>query len=164
VKAGDLVLCHGTGLVSRSIRWAQRNLENTEYSEWNHVAVLDREVDGVWYVIQADSAGVTDTRPLDTITPGGRYEIVELPSCVDRELFLAFLRSQVGSKYGFLTIASCAFDMWLPDAICLRRNGTWICSGLVAGALWFAGFEQALLWGDLYTVTPAEIAQAILGL
>lgn len=161
MKAGDLVLCHSKGIIGRSIRWAQRNLENNGYSEWNHVAVLDRQVGGEWYVIQAEAAGVTDNKPLSSVAPGGKYEVCPLPGEIDENLFLHFVRSQVGSKYGFLTILSCAFDMALPDAICLRRNKTWICSGLVAGGLWFSGYLKVLGWGDLYTVTPAEIAQVI---
>lgn len=159
MQAGDLVLCHSKGIIGASIRWAERSLENSHYSEWNHVAVLDREVDGEWYVIQAEAKGVTNDKKLESVAPGGNYEVVELPHSANRELFLAFVRSQVGSKYGYLSIVSCALDMALPDAICLRKSKTWICSGLVAGGLWYAGFPEVLKWPDLYTITPAEIAQ-----
>ena len=164
MKAGDLVLCHSTGIVGRSIRWAQRNLENSDYSEWNHVAVLDRQVGDEWYVVQAEAAGVTNDKPLASVAPGGKSKILALPEGANPALFLEFVRSQVGSSYGYLSILSCAFDMVLPDAVCLRRNGTWICSGLVAGGLLFSGYSPALVWGDIYTVTPAEIAQIITSL
>lgn len=161
MKAGDLVLCHSTGIIGKGIRWAQRNLENSHFSQWNHVAILDRKMGDEWYVIQAEASGVTNDKPLSSVAPGGKYEIVPLPDDVDENLFLHFVRSQVGSSYGFLTILSCAMDMFLPDSVCLRRNNTWICSGLVAGGLWFSGFLEATRWGDLYTITPAEIAQVI---
>lgn len=161
MKSGDLVLCHSKGLIGSAIRWAERKMFNNQYAKWNHVGILDRQdQNGNWFVIQAEAKGVTDIHTLDTIAPGGEYEIVPLPAGLDKDKFLKFARAQVGAEYGWLSILSCALDMFLPDSICLRKNETWICSGLVAGALWFAGFTDAMTWPDLYTVTPAEIAQA----
>lgn len=160
MQAGDIVVCTSKGLIGASIRWAQKRSGEKDWDK-NHVAVLNEQVGNDWTVIQADAAGVTDNELLSTIAPGGSYSIINLPSTIDRGRFLTFLRTQVGSKYGYLSIVSCSFDMWLPDAICLRRADTWICSGLVAGALWFCGFPAAADWHDLYTVTPAEITAAL---
>jgi len=162
VEAGDIVLCHSKGLIGASIRWAQRRVKiEKKNSKWNHVAVLKEKVGDDWVVIQAEAAGVTDNKLLSSVAPGGMYEVVPLPAQVNRADFLNFLHTQISKPYGFLTIFSCALDMFLPDSICLRKNNTWICSGLVAGALWFCGYPQACDWHDLYTVTPAEIANII---
>jgi len=159
MKAGDLVLCHSTGILGRAIRIAEKRLQNSQFSEWNHIAILDREVDGEWYVIQAEAHGVTNDKKLSSVAPGGRYEVITLPAGVDVDKVLTFARAQVGDAYSWLSILSCAFDMWLPQAICFRRGDTWICSGLAAAALWFGGFEKMVHLNDVYTCTPAEIAQ-----
>ena len=126
-----------------------------------HVAILDRFVDGKWYLVQAQPKGISDNLTLEQSAFGGTYEVVQLPSTVDRERVLKFVRSQVGLKYSYLSILSCAFDNILPDAICLRKSKTWICSGLVAGALWYGGFPKAMEWPDLYSITPSEVAGAV---
>jgi hypothetical protein len=159
MKSGDLVFCHTNGVIGKSIRWAQRNEGDGRFSKWNHVAVLDRlDSNGHWLVIQAEPKGVTNDKCLGTL---GVYEIVPLPNGVDAEKFLRFVRSQVGHRYGYLSIFSCALDMYLPDSVCLRQAKTWICSGLVAAALMFAGFEPAMSWSDIYTNTPAGLAHMV---
>jgi hypothetical protein len=162
VQSGDLVFCHSKGIIGASIRWAQKRFEKTHFSQWNHVAVLHKQVGDDWTIIQAEAKGVTSDKMLSSVAPGGTYEVVLFPADLDRVRFMNFLLTQVGSKYGFLSIFSCALDMALPDAVCLRKDNTWICSGLVAGALWFCGFAKACDWGDLYTTTPAEVAAAII--
>jgi len=165
MQEGDLVFCHSKGIIGSGIRWSQRHMQYSSYSRWNHVAVLDRiayqdnDSEPEWFVIQAEAAGVTNNHTLSSVAPGGTYEIISLPAHVDRDKFLEFVRSQVGAEYGYLSIASCALDMFLPDSICLRKADTWICSGLVAGGLMFAGFDCAKTWVDIYTVVPAEIAE-----
>ena len=162
MKQGDLVFCHSKGIIGASIRWAQKRLDRSHYYKWNHVAVLHEQVGDDWTIIQAEAKGVTNDKMLSSVAPGGSYEVVPFPEHLDQVRFMNFLLTQVGSKYGFLTIFSCALDMALPDAVCLRKDNTWICSGLVAGALWFCGFAKACDWGDLYTTTPAEVAAAII--
>ena len=161
MKPGDLVFCTSKGIIGSAIRWAQRKDIGEVYAKYNHVAILDREENGEWYVIQAEAAGVTNDKKLTSVAPGGKYRVVALPESVDVDKFLEFARSQVGSAYGYTSILSCAFDLLLPDRICLRKTGTWICSGLAAGALMYAGFKGAQGWPDLYTVTPSQIAYAI---
>lgn len=159
MQAGDLVFCHNKGLIGAGIRWAQRRLHNIGTAhKWNHVGILNERLEnGDWTVIQANSKGVSDNGLLSEIAPGGLYEVHSLPSEVDRTLFLAFCRLQVGAEYGYLSDISVALDLFLPESICLRRSGTWICSGLVAGGLWFCGYPKMADVTDLYTVTPAEI-------
>ena len=172
MKSGDIVICHSKGLIGAAIRFAQRRMRKhyfhspiggleDKWWQWNHIAVINKDMgDGQWTIIQAEAKGVTDYRLLSSVAPGGRYIVIPLPDCVDRNQFLDFLHSQVGKRYGFMSILSCAFDMVLPDMICLRKSDTWICSGLVAAALVFAGFHGAFVWPDFYTVVPAEIAES----
>jgi hypothetical protein len=157
MNSGDLVFCKTSGIIGHAIRRAQKRLHNLGmHHQWNHVAVLDRQLpDGNWTVIQAEPRGVTNDKTLETL---GEYEVVSLPSEVAKTRFLAFLRMQVGSQYGFLSIASVALDLFLPESICVRRPGTWVCSALVGGALWFCGFPKMSEVTDLYTLTPAEIS------
>jgi hypothetical protein len=159
MNSGDLVFCHTKGIIGKGIRWAQRNEGDGRYARWNHVAVLDRlDANGNWLVVQAEPTGVTDNKPLTTL---GEYEIKPLPQGVDAKNFLSFVRSQVGHSYGFLSIFSCALDMFLPDSICLRQANTWICSGLVAAGLMYAGCVDATSWSDVYTRTPAYLAYLV---
>lgn len=161
MKPGDLVFCTSKGIIGSAIRWAQRKEIGEVYAKYNHVAIIDREENGEWYVIQAEAAGVTNDKKLTSVAPGGKYKVVELPADLDADQFLEFARSQVGSAYGYSTILSCALDMLLPDRICLRKSGTWICSALAGASLMYAGFKGAQGWPDIYTVTPSQIAYAI---
>ena len=157
--AGDLVFAHSTGVIGKAIRFAER-IRGKGGGNWNHVAILSHQVDGVWYVIQAEAKGVTNDKPLDTVAPGGHYEIVSLSDAtVDRFSFYEFISSQVGAKYGYLSIMSCAFDIIIPDAICLRQSKTWICSGLAAAGLLAGDYKPAREWArkDIYTTMPSEI-------
>ena len=160
MQAGDLIFAHSKGIIGKAIRFGELFRGGSKGSKWNHVAILDRPTDnGDWYIIQAEAKGVTNDKLLSSIAPGGHYEVVPLPLTVQHKDVLEFARGQVGAKYGIITILSCVLDILLPDAICLRRAHTWICSGLVAGALLFAGYQPALKWAeqDLYTMTPKEV-------
>ena len=156
--AGDLAFCHSNGIVGKAIRFAQRHDKDGKDAQWNHVAVLDRCIDGTWYVIQAEAHGVTNDKPLSTV---GEYEIVPFPAHANRTKFIEFVSSKVGSKYGFLTILSIALNMILPDKVIFRKAGTYICSGLVSVGLNYAGFAPVCASSDLYSVTPARTARYI---
>ena len=170
MKQGDIVICTSSGLIGAGIRWVQHRSRKhylvapidgrDKWWQYNHIAVLNEQTDKGWSIFQAEARGVTDFRCLDTVAPGGSYHVIALPDSVDREKFLQFLRAQVGKRYGYMSILSCFVDLVLPDKICLRQSDTWICSGLVVGALWYGGFPNAYKWPDLYTVVPAEIAEA----
>jgi len=171
VKQGDIVICTSSGLIGAGIRWVQHRSRKhylippidgrDKWWQYNHIAVInEQQADGKFTIFQAEARGVTDYRLLDTVAPGGTYQVIPLPDCVDRDKFLELLRGQVGKHYGYMSILSCFVDLILPDKICLRQSDTWNCSGLVAGALWYGGFPGAYTWPDLYTVVPAEIAEA----
>lgn len=167
-RPGDLVFCHSAGIVGKLIRlgqWLNRKTRSRGWYQENHVAVLDRwdPVAGDWTIIQAESRGVTDQAYLSSVTPNGNHRVVPLPSTVDRDAFVWFMRSQVGAHYGFLTIASIAFNILTPSFVHVdfRHDTTWICSAVASGGLWFAGWRPITIAPDLYSVTPAQLDQLI---
>lgn len=122
---------------------------------------IDRIEDGKAYVLQADQHGVTNDKELWTV---GEYEIVHLPVSLEPTRVLYFARQQLGSHYGWFTIATLALDIitprWFP-AFCPvnKTRPTWICSALSAESLRFAGwFHQ---WPDPMMVTPAQLYEAV---
>jgi hypothetical protein len=157
---GSLVFCHSKGIIGRAIRigeWLRYRRGDT----YNHVAILDEYVapsdaDPYWTVIQAEAHGVTRGARLDTVAPGGFYCIVQPPAGADPEKVLEFARSQVGRRYGWVTIASVIvtllvpfrfFDVMWPD--------TWICSAVGAECLRAGGWFRS--WPDVYQVLPSEL-------
>jgi hypothetical protein len=159
-KPGTIIFCHGTDLIGRVIRFGEW-LRWRPGSRFNHVAIVDRvEEDGTVYVIQAEARGVTALRKIDEIAPGGSYELVKLPRGVKAASVLEFARAQVGSKYGFGTIAAIVIDIltpgWFPSLRpANKKSNSWICSAVAAEALRFGGWYHE--WPDIYLVTPAQL-------
>jgi hypothetical protein len=155
-RPGDIVFAHSNGIMGRAIRFGEF-LRWRKGSHWNHACVVSRiGKDGTAYVIQADIHGVNEA-PLESV---GEYIILEPPAGVSRVKILNFTRNQVGSKYGILSIVSIVFDIlspnWFPS---LRRKNSWICSAVTGEALRFGGWLQN--WPDVYTVTPAQLFDAV---
>ena len=162
MQPGDVGFAHTTGIIGRAIRVGEAIRGSKNDAKWNHAFILDRPTEnGDWYIIQAEAKGVTNDKLLSQVAPGGNYEV----HSVGNQDALEFARAQVGSKYGIVTILSCVLDILLPDSICLRRSNTWICSGLVTGALMFAGytFTYEAAAKDIYTITPAELHRYLAG-
>lgn len=156
-KPGDIVFAHNTGLMARAIRLGEW-LRFRKGSYFNHACVVDRVEDGVAYVIQAEPRGVTSDKTLDSV---GEYVLFS-PSELDVQKILEFSRAQVGSRYGWLSIVSIVVDLVTPDWFpALRARGTWICSAVTAEALRYGGWLAE--WGDIYIVTPAQLAFAFAG-
>ena len=157
-QAGDIGFAHSNGIMGRAIRFGERLRWGEKPSHWNHAFIVDKvwlASDGhvVVTIIQAEPHGVTNDKLIESV---GDYILVEPNPNHSREDILAFAREQVGSQYGFLSIVSSALDIaspnWWPA---FRRRSTWICSALVAESLRYAGFLHS--WGDIYTVTPAQL-------
>lgn len=165
MKPGDIGFAHTTGIMGRAIRFGEAIRGAKNDAKWNHAFIIYQPVsegkDTDWYVIQAEASGVTCDKLLSEVAPGGDYEIIY--NQFDAEKVLAFAESQVGAKYGFVTIASCVLDILLPDSICLRKSDSWICSGLVAASLMFAGWPASttVARADLYSITPAELHESL---
>jgi len=166
-QPGDIGFAHSDGIFGKLIRFGERIRFGEKPSHWNHAFIVDRVVmegsitDGTatfkTYIIQAEPTGVTNDKLIESV---GSYTIVEPTPDMSRKDILAFARAQVGSKYGWGSIASVAIDIispnWWPS---FRRRGTWICSALVGEAVRYGGFLAP--WPDIYTVTPAQLFTAI---
>ena len=140
--------------------WLIRQGEHLNFKrgfEWNHMAIIDRVVDGECFVIQATLRGVTDTAKLSEVAPGGRYITMQPPLGTSRKQIVTFARAQVGLRYGFWTIAAITLDLlswqWFP-AFRGARKESWICSALGMESLRYGGALFDLL--DVYTITPAQ--------
>ena len=158
MNPGDIVFAHNSGWMARLIRvgeWLKLRQDT-----WNHVAILDRQIDGEWYVIQAEIRGVTNTGKLSEIAPGGNYEVIPCP-CNASEV-LRFARGEVGTEYGILTILAIAIDIltWsLVPSFRSSRRPSWICSALGAESLRFGGWYHR--YNSVYDVTPQDVYDAL---
>jgi hypothetical protein len=151
--AGDLVFFDSPGRVSWLIRLAQKLRWK---GDKNHVGWLDhQQADGTWDIGQAEGKGVTISEPL---VPTG-MTVVRLPAVCNREAFLYFARSQIGRKYGFLTVASVFVTLLTPKFFDVMLPNTWICSAVVAEAMRFAGWYRT--WPDIYQVAPDPLFAAL---
>ena len=160
-RKGDIVFAHTSGLMGRLIRMGERLRWKESASHWNHACVVSRVTKGVPYVIEATLKGVVES-PLSKYDD---YAVVRPPSCVDITKLVDFQKLQLSDHYGLLSILAIAIDLvdgnWMPE---LRKSGTWICSALTAEGLRVAGwFTPESNWGDIYTVTPAQLFQVLLG-
>jgi len=164
-QPGDIGFAHSDGIMGRAIRFGERIRWGESPSHWNHAFIVDtvKIVGSITEgyrteitVIQAEPSGVTDDKPISTV---GSYTLIEPDPTHSRRDILAFARAQVGSEYGWGSIASCALDCMTPNwAPSFRRPGTWICSALVAEALRYGGWLHN--FDDIYTVTPAQLFAA----
>lgn len=154
-RVGDIVFCHSNGAMGRLIRIGERLRWGEHASYWNHACIVSRVSKGIPYVIQADLKGVNEV-PLSST---GEYVLVAPPEEVNVDEMMTFLKAQVGSSYGILSILCIALDLITWNAApSLRRRGTWICSALVAESLRAGGwFIPESNYGDIYTVTPAQL-------
>ena len=163
-QPGDLVFCHSKGFISRAIRIAEW-FRFRGGDHYNHVAVLYDQISGTldtadnWLVIQAEGRGVTCTRTLDEVAPGGSYEVVPVIGLANTQNTVAFAFNEVGSKYGFLTIVSILFTLFTPKFVNIMLPNTWICSALAAESLRAGGWIHH--WDDLYQVNPAELYEVV---
>jgi hypothetical protein len=156
VIAGDIGFARTTGVMGRLIRFGEL-LKGKPGSEWNHQFIVDRQIDGEWYIIQATMRGVTDTAKLADVAPGGKYVTMSPPTECDRAKILEFNRAQVGDKYSFLTILSIAFDILTWNFVPAFMNSyrqSWVCSGLVNESMRYAGWLHEYI--NVYLVTPQQ--------
>ena len=162
-QPGDIGFAHSNGIMGRAIRFGERIRFGEKPSHWNHAFIVDTvERDGnewVVTVIQAEPHGVTCDKRIETV---GEYVLLAPHPTHDRGDILTFARAHIGDRYGFMSIVSEVLDIaspnWWPA---FRRRSTWICSALVAESLRFAGWLHD--WGDIYTVTPAQLFEAYTG-
>ena len=151
--AGDMVFYDSSGPVSWLLKVAQLIRWHGDKS---HVAWLDRQVDGQWFIGQAEGCGVTIDKPL---VLGPNDVIVKIPDGCDRAKALFFWRSQVGRKYGYLTVLSIFITEMMPWFVNVMLPDTWICSAVVAEGLRFGGWYHSV--PDIYQFAPDPLFTAL---
>jgi len=164
MRPGDIVVCHGTGFIA----WMIRVMERLRYRKgsaphWNHAALLVAPIPYVrpyadgkqdWMVIEATGKGVVHA----LLSELGEYEVLDSElDARGRTIAVEYAEITLGSRYGFLTIASIAVNLLLPTSWQVTRNGTFICSGLVAHALEHGGHFFPIKW-EADEVMPADLA------
>ena len=152
-QPGDLVFCHGTGIVDRAIQFGQW-LRWRKGSNFNHVQILDAYVNGRWQVIQAEGVGVTIGHPVDV-----NGVVKSCPPGLQRADVLSFARAQVGRKYGWASIASIVLTIAIPGSWSFPAGSTWICSALAAESLRCGGWIHD--WPAMEQVTPSQLWEAL---
>lgn len=163
---GDIGFCHSTGIIGRVIRFGER-LRFRNGSFWNHAFIVSDEVDasGEPLIIQAIAKGVDGSKPLSTVAPNGKYEVVALPAHVNADDVVAFAKQEIGTKYGYLSIVSTALRILLPKwfpMLTLRSGSSWYCSALAGESLRAGGWIHK--WPDVYSVVPSELYAALSGM
>ena len=162
-KPGQIGFAHTTGIMGKMIRFGEA-LKGKVGSEWNHAFIVSDEVSdtGEPLIIQATLKGVTGDKPLSSVAPGGRYTVIDLPEGVDPLQVVAFAKSQIGQRYGLLTILAIAVDIltwnWVPSFEGSRKP-SWICSALAAASLRCGGWIHT--WINDATVTPQMLFDAL---
>jgi hypothetical protein len=152
-NVGDAVLVHNRkGFVPRMIRWFQAlrfRGADRKYTYWNHVAFLATPQGDTY---EAGSKGIFAGHVLSY----SDFRVVPIDATdADRLEMVAFARSQLGVKYGFLTIASIAISLLLNTKYEFGKAGTWICS-----EFWNEAFERGgqSVPARCTRVMPADIA------
>jgi hypothetical protein len=157
-RHGDIVLCHGKGVISWAIRVGERLRHPKHACHWNHAGILMRPVahrwDPDWWVLAAGPKGVGWNK----LSEMGENVVVS--SRLDtrgRNLACEFAQRACGRKYGWLTIASILFNLATPNIWDFHRPGTFICSGLAARAMGQGGYAFPITT-DMDQVMPADLA------
>ena len=156
-KPGSIGVAHTPDAMGLLIRVGE-SIRFKRGSNWNHGFIVSDETDenGSPYLIQAQIKGVTDTMTLAELP--GDWMILPMPKGVNRARVLQFAKSQVGIRYGFVTILAIALDIltwnWFPSFRGARRQ-SWICSALAFESLRFGGYLHNVV--DIYEVTPADL-------
>jgi hypothetical protein len=160
MEPGDIGFAHTKDFIGKAIRFGEWvRWRKGDY--WNHVFVVDRIVDDVVYILQADSRGVTNGSTLASL---GEYVLVEMADHADKTTLLSFCRRQLKDGYSWSTILAIAVDIisprWFPSfRSASKRKASWICSTLTAEAMRFGGWYYS--WPDIYFVSPSQLYEAL---
>ncbi len=121
--------------------------------DFSHAAIIVCVVENFIQVAEMEYP----TWKLTTYDQLGSPTIIRAPDGINRQGAVNYALSRHGTHYGILTLFSILFNLFTPRAFRfdLHREGTLICSALVAWA-WMIGGWWGI--GDPYQVTPAELA------
>ncbi len=151
MRAGDIGFVEQRDFTSWWIRFAQRRkYGNVPAAKYNH-AFMCADEQGV--IIEANPSGVA----VDHISKYAGVDVVfkRPPYAVGAAaIAVRAMRSYVGERYGFLTIACVALSMLTGSRLRFGIAGTEICSGACADALTRANIDCG---PDPTYDTPADL-------
>ena len=158
IQPGDIVLAYTSGAYGRLIQFGQA-LRWRHHSKWHHSAlVVEIDAEGTVWCVQMARRG--ERVRLQDVAPGRPLKIISCPDGVDRQRAIDFANRVIGNKYGILTIISIAFNILTPSEfrVDIRRDGTLICSAMVARSLEHGGWWCPV---DPFQISPAEIDEIL---
>ncbi len=135
-RPGDFILTHGSGFISRFIRYGQSfafHGKNRKYIWWSHAAMI---VSAGGDLIEAEGAGVR--RGHLSEYAASDYHLVRLNTLAsdqDRAQICRYAEWCLGQEYGLLTNISIVLSVLTGSRFTFGFDGQSVCSGLVARAL-----------------------------
>jgi len=153
---GDFILVSTTGILAKFIRFGQfirYHGQMKPFSTWNHTAMI---VDETGTIIEAAGRGVRYSH-IDEYKDVEYYLVNTKLNKQSCDQAVAACKSFVKDKYGWLTIASIAFELITGIKLQFSINNSMICSGVVAQSLWAAG---VIFNRNPYQMMPADLASA----
>ena len=129
-RAGDCGFVSQTDLTARAIQFAQARKygKGSPASRFNHVFFVSDDVGGI---IQANQSGVERGRLSQYANQ--TYELKRPPyGPGGAQIAVAAAEAALGTKYGFLTIASVALSLLTGTKLRFGISGEEICSGAAA--------------------------------
>jgi hypothetical protein len=134
VQAGDIGLCHGTGLLDRTIEFGEKLRGAGSYSQWSHAFVV---VSNGGDTIEARSRGVVRS----TVGSHGKaLRIFDCPAGVDRDAVVAKAVESLGIEYGYLQDVLLGIDCLTHWKLHVRGDALF-CSELAAICLQAGGWK-----------------------
>ena len=160
VKPGYIGFSRTTGVLGRLIQLGEKiKFRDGEYNHAFVVVHVGTSPDDIW-IVQATLKGVILSHLSDVYPTTSEILLVPPPKACDPSKIVEFANEQIGEPYGLLSDICIAVDILTPEWFwSVRRNGTWMCSALAGEALRYAGWLRR--WGDIYTVAPTPLKQAI---
>ncbi len=156
MRAGDIFLSHGSGLVDKAIHFVERRQLPELDSRWNHAGVV---VSDNGHTVEMQSKGAVIGKM--SLYPDNKILPIALTDD-QRALIVSYavevLEGVDGRpvRYGWLTDVSIALDILTPARLELRRADTLICSQLAALCLFHAGVPLPVC--DFGRVTPGHLS------
>lgn len=130
---------HGTGFISRLIRWQQR-------TDVSHISIVDNDD---WIIEAREGHGVVRNRTLTEARKNARVDVmVAMVTQEQRDVALEWAKTQLGKSYDYLSVLR--FVSRRQSAS--KENGKWFCSELAFATAQKAG--TALL----KRIEPVEVS------
>ena len=148
MQPGDIFVVRENHPFDVLIRFAQRRRFAVTDAEFNHCGIIStasgETIEALWSGVSYGSVHNYPDR-----------KIISIPDDATRFHILQWSAKRVGDRYSFVSLFVLVLSLMVGAKFRFGRRGTYICSGLVASALTYAGIDMG---DDPEWVVPAEIA------